>query len=84
MLLSTALFNLYTITQEMNSHDRMIALISRLEEIDPEHGDTHALDNFLAEYAPTDYYLDEDFDVFEFRDDHADEYADYLEEYIND
>ena len=61
----------------------MVTLISILEDIDPEHGDTHALDNFLAEYAPADYYLDEDFDVFAFRDAHADEYANYLEEYIN-
>ena len=61
----------------------MVALISRLEDIDPEHGDTHALDNFLAEYA-ADYYLDEDFDVFAFRNALADEYADYLEYYIND
>ena len=62
----------------------MLTLVARLEEIDPEHGDTHALDNFLAEYAPTDYYLDEDFDVFAFRNANADEYANYLEDYIND
>ena len=68
----------------MDSHDRMVTLISILEDIDPEHGDTHVLDNFLAEYAPTNYYLDEDFDVYAFRDANADEYADYLEEYIND
>ena len=68
----------------MNSLDRMYTLIARLEDIDPEHGDTHALDNFLAEYAPTDYHLDEDFDVFAFRNALADEYADYLEEYIDD
>ena len=67
----------------MNSLDRMYTLIARLEDIDPEHGDTHALDNFLAEYA-ADYYLDEDFDVFAFRNANADEYANYLEEYIND
>jgi hypothetical protein len=67
----------------MDSHDRMVTLISILEDIDPEHGDTHVLDNFLDEYAPANYYLDEDFDVFAFRDAHADEYANYLEYYIN-
>jgi hypothetical protein len=68
----------------MDSHDRMQRVIALAWDLDPEHGDTHVLDCFLCEYGPTDYYLDDDFDVYAFRDAHADEYANYLEDYIND
>ena len=65
----------------MDSHSRMMLLIALAWDKDPEHGDTHALDNFLSENADD---VDEDFDVFAFRDANADAYADYLEEYLND
>lgn len=66
----------------MTEYDRMLELIDALDNADPEHGDSNVFLNFLDEYAPSDYYLDEEFDLFEFRDAHADEYVAMLEEYI--
>ena len=66
----------------MTNYERMLELIDVLDELDPEHGDSNVFLNFLDEYAPSDYYLDDEFDMFAFRDAHAAEYAAMLEEYI--
>jgi len=67
---------------QLTNYERMLELIDVLDELDPEHGDSNVFLNFLDEYAPSDYMLDEEFDLFEFRDAHADEYVAMLEEYI--
>lgn len=68
----------------MTNYDRMVELIDALYNADPEHGDSNVFLNFLDEYAPSDSYLDDEFDMYAFRDAHAAEYSAMLEEYIND
>ena len=68
----------------MTDYDRMLRLIGHLDGLDPEHGDSNVFLNFLDEYAPSDYMLDAEFDMYGFRDAHAAEYVAVLEEYLQE